>query len=88
MDEAQLAGTMPIDIRLYSASCYQSTSNMQRESPAKIGGGDIRSAVLVLHEGEFLKGPVDDGFGIELQPVFQNRGIDATEVMIGYEVTL
>src|SRR5262249_30065644 len=43
---------------------------------------------LVSDEGEFLQRPIDDGLGIELQPVFQDRGVNTAEVDVGHQVTL
>src|SRR5207245_11811690 len=43
---------------------------------------------LVSDEGEFVERSVEYGLGIELQPVFQDRRVDTTEIDVGHQVTL
>ena len=43
---------------------------------------------LIADKSEFLKRPVDERLGVELQPVFEDRSVDATEVDVGHQVTL
>jgi hypothetical protein len=43
---------------------------------------------LVGDERRFLKRSADNRLGIELQPVFQNGGIDPPEVLVGHQIAL
>src|SRR5262245_42776849 len=42
----------------------------------------------LVEEGWFLKRPANNSLGIELEPVFQDGGVDPTEVLIGHQITL
>ena len=41
-----------------------------------------------INAGPLLEVTVDDGYGVKVEPVFQNGGIDAPEVLVGDEVAL
>src|SRR5215475_16042244 len=43
---------------------------------------------LVSDEGEFLKRPIHEWLGVELQPVFEDGGVNTAEVDVGHQVTL
>src|SRR5262245_61231486 len=63
---------------------------IQTFSLADCGQGEGRKprTVRLVQEGRLLEGTTDDRLGIKLQPLVQDRRIDATEIHVWVQIAL